>query len=146
MNALNIMTIYRLLCLGNSYVLAGLLMCSVAWVGNASAIGVEESVKTIVADDAPQLIAAFKQFHQNPELGFQEFETAAAIAEHLEKLGYPIKKGVVSEFILVHSIQNMLSLVSCLIYQETRSNPNLYLRINIDFCVYTYLPNVCICI
>jgi hippurate hydrolase len=88
------MNISRFFCPRTAYALAGLFACSLAWAGHATATGVEEPVKKIVAGDAPQLIAAFKQFHQNPELGFQEFETAAAIAAHLEKLGYPIKTGV----------------------------------------------------
>jgi hippurate hydrolase len=63
-------------------------------VAAASAGDIDDEVKYIVAGSAPQLIATFKQFHQNPELGFQEFETAATIAAHLEKLGYKVIKGV----------------------------------------------------
>ena len=68
-----------------------MLMC---WSGPASASANDVSIKTIIDSDTPHLIAAFKQFHQNPELGFQEFETAATIAAHLKKLGYPVMTGV----------------------------------------------------
>ena len=53
-----------------------------------------DTVADIVDSRASSLIKTFKQFHQNPELGFQEFETAATIASHLENLGYPLMTGV----------------------------------------------------
>ena len=56
---------------------------------------IDDAVKDIVEDSGPRLIKTFKQFHQNPELGFQEFETAATIAAHMEKLGYKVTTGVV---------------------------------------------------
>jgi hippurate hydrolase len=64
------------------------------WVAGVSAGTTDDAVKRIVAENSTQLIASFKQFHQNPELGFQEVETAATIAAHLSKLGYPVKPGV----------------------------------------------------
>ncbi|MBC7224587.1 MAG: amidohydrolase, partial [Anaerolineae bacterium] len=32
--------------------------------------------------------------HQNPELGFQEVETARLVAEHLRRLGLAVREGV----------------------------------------------------
>jgi amidohydrolase len=63
-------------------------------VATVSAGDIDDAVKNIVAGSAPELIATFKHFHQNPELGFQEFETAATIAAHLKKLGYKVTTGV----------------------------------------------------
>ena len=41
-----------------------------------------------------QLIAWRRDFHQHPELGFQENRTAARVAEVLESLGYKVRTGV----------------------------------------------------
>ena len=71
-----------------------LLVLLVSTAGNGLAAASDDPVKAIVDKNAPALIATFKQFHQNPELGFQEFETAATITAHLKKLGYPIVTGV----------------------------------------------------
>jgi amidohydrolase len=74
--------------------LTPLLILLLAWPALVPAAATNNAVKTIVDDNASALIATFKQFHQNPELGFQEFETAATIAAHLKKLGYPTMTGV----------------------------------------------------
>ena len=43
----------------------------------------------------PGVIADRRQFHENPELGFQEFETAKVVAERLQALGVEeIKTGI----------------------------------------------------
>jgi len=43
---------------------------------------------------APRIIAWRRDFHQHPELGFQEFRTAAIVAEHLRSLGLEVATGV----------------------------------------------------
>lgn len=43
---------------------------------------------------APRLIAWRRDFHQHPELGFQEFRTAAIVAEHLQSLELEVTTGV----------------------------------------------------
>ncbi len=43
---------------------------------------------------AEQLIAWRRDFHQHPELGFQETRTAARVAEELEELGYEVETGL----------------------------------------------------
>ncbi len=42
----------------------------------------------------PQMVADRRHFHQNPELAFQEFETAKLVASRLETLGYKVRTGV----------------------------------------------------
>jgi len=76
------------------HIITRLLMLLPFCVATAAAGDINDAVKNIVAGSAPELIATFKQFHQNPELGFQEFETAATIAAHFEKLGYAVTTGV----------------------------------------------------
>lgn len=41
-----------------------------------------------------QLIAWRRDFHQHPELGFEEVRTAEIVARHLEQLGLEVKRGV----------------------------------------------------
>jgi amidohydrolase len=78
----------------SKHLIAQFFLLLALWMDGVSASDIDNAVKTIVDGNAPELIATFKQFHQNPELGFQEFETAATIAAHLEKLGYPVTTGV----------------------------------------------------
>lgn len=76
------------------HIITRLLMLLSFCAAAASAADIDDAVKNVIAGNASQLIATFKQFHQNPELGFQEFETAATIAAHMEKLGYKVTTGV----------------------------------------------------
>ena len=39
------------------------------------------------------LVGIRRELHQHPELLFEEFNTSAAIREHLDKLGIPYKYG-----------------------------------------------------
>lgn len=43
---------------------------------------------------APQLVAWRRDFHQHPELGFQEVRTAGVVADHLRALGIETSTGV----------------------------------------------------
>jgi hippurate hydrolase len=45
-------------------------------------------------DLLPQLEAAYKDVHSNPELSMQEHRTAALAASHLEKVGFEVTRGV----------------------------------------------------
>ena len=47
-----------------------------------------------VAQAAPQAIGHRHRIHQNPELGYQETETAKLVAEHLRGLGLEVTTGV----------------------------------------------------
>jgi hippurate hydrolase len=42
----------------------------------------------------PDLVKAYKHFHANPELSFQELKTAALIGKELDKAGYEVTTGV----------------------------------------------------
>ena len=43
---------------------------------------------------APQLVDWRRDFHQHPELGFQEVRTAGIVARHLQALGIETRTGV----------------------------------------------------
>ena len=43
---------------------------------------------------APSMIAMRRDFHQHPEIGFEEFRTAGILADHLESLGLEVSRGV----------------------------------------------------
>ncbi|CAK7013515.1 MAG: N-acetylcysteine deacetylase [Desulfovibrio sp.] len=42
-------------------------------------------------DHSQELLSVYEQFHANPELGFQEHQTAAFLAEELRKAGYDVQ-------------------------------------------------------
>jgi metal-dependent amidase/aminoacylase/carboxypeptidase family protein len=41
-----------------------------------------------------ELVTIRKDLHSYPELGFQEFRTAAKVANYMEKLGFEVKTGI----------------------------------------------------
>ncbi|HHX71035.1 MAG TPA: amidohydrolase, partial [Gallicola sp.] len=41
-----------------------------------------------------ELIALRRDFHQHPELGFQEFRTGKIVADYLENLGIEVQRNV----------------------------------------------------
>jgi len=58
------------------------------------------SLSEDVKNDEPRLLKIFEQLHQNPELAFMEFKTAALVAEEFKAQGYTVhteiaKTGVV---------------------------------------------------
>ncbi|HLZ24889.1 MAG TPA: amidohydrolase [Ktedonobacterales bacterium] len=52
------------------------------------------TVHETAATLAEQLVADRRHFHRNPELGFQEHDTAAYVAERLTRLGVEIQTGI----------------------------------------------------
>ena len=50
-------------------------------------------LRDLVAAETPRLIADRRKFHANPELGWQEIETTAAIVEDLRSSGYEVVAG-----------------------------------------------------
>ncbi|RZI98201.1 MAG: amidohydrolase [Brevundimonas sp.] len=51
-------------------------------------------VDRAVAAETPRVVAWRRDFHANPELGFSETRTAAAVAEHLRSLGLEVRTQV----------------------------------------------------
>jgi len=47
-----------------------------------------------VAGISDQLVAARRDFHENPELSFQEHRTATVVGDRLEGLGWQVRRGV----------------------------------------------------
>lgn len=55
---------------------------------------VVEFVKEKNQEIKEEIIGIRRNIHQNPELGFQEFETAKLVADHLESLGLEVHKEI----------------------------------------------------
>lgn len=53
-----------------------------------------DELKTEVAGRTKDLVARRRHFHEQPELSFEERETAREIAAHLRELGYEVAEGV----------------------------------------------------
>jgi amidohydrolase len=53
-----------------------------------------ETLKQEAADLFPQLVAWRRDFHQHPELGFQEVRTAGIVADQLRSLGLEVNTGL----------------------------------------------------
>jgi len=57
-----------------------------------------ETICTALRDEAtaiaPQLVAWRRDFHQHPELGYQEVRTAGIVADHLRDLGLEVSTGI----------------------------------------------------
>jgi len=53
-----------------------------------------DELRDAVMEDMPGLIEIYKDLHANPELSFQEFETAAKLAERARALGFEVTEGV----------------------------------------------------
>ncbi|MCE7980745.1 MAG: amidohydrolase [Caldilinea sp. CFX5] len=51
-------------------------------------------LKSEAVDLMPQLVAWRRDFHQHPEMGFQEVRTAGIVAEHLRTLGLEVSTGI----------------------------------------------------
>jgi len=53
-----------------------------------------DDLRDDLAQDMPDLIALYQDLHANPELSFQEYQTAAKLAEHARELGFEVTEGV----------------------------------------------------
>ena len=53
-----------------------------------------ESISDLVAARAAEIINTRRQFHAIPELGFEENDTAAAIADRLKAAGLEVETGI----------------------------------------------------
>jgi len=54
----------------------------------------DDGLRAAVMEDMPGLIELYQDLHANPELSFQEFETAAKLAERARALGFEVTEGV----------------------------------------------------
>jgi amidohydrolase len=53
-----------------------------------------QTLRQRIAADSAQLAAMYKDLHQNPELGFQEWRTSGIVAKELKALGYEVITGM----------------------------------------------------
>ncbi|HAI89664.1 MAG TPA: amidohydrolase, partial [Alcanivorax sp.] len=53
-----------------------------------------QRVNQLPEAQADRLVSTFKHLHANPELGFQETETAKQVSKRLKKLGYQVHTGI----------------------------------------------------
>jgi len=67
---------------------AGLALWSTA------AMAQDDGLRAGVAEDMPELMALYRDLHANPELSFQETETAAKLAARMRALGFAVTEGV----------------------------------------------------
>lgn len=56
--------------------------------------GADDGLRAAVMEDMPGLVELYQDLHANPELSFQEFETAAKLAERARALGFEVTEGV----------------------------------------------------
>ncbi|MGB3752595.1 MAG: amidohydrolase [Parerythrobacter sp.] len=68
-------------------------LCSVAALALAPS-ALANDIREAVQADMPNLMALYRDLHANPELSFQETETAAKLAGELRKAGYSVTEGV----------------------------------------------------
>lgn len=53
-----------------------------------------DDLREAVAADLPELVTLYQELHANPELSFQEFETAKKLAARARALGFEVTEGV----------------------------------------------------
>ncbi len=70
-------------------------------LGSASAAHAEahvepggDELRAAVMEDMPGLIELYQDLHANPELSFQEFETASKLAARMREMGFEVTEGV----------------------------------------------------
>ena len=69
-------------------ILAGVASLAIATQAQA------DDLRDDLVADMPELIELYQDLHANPELSFQEFETAAKLAERARALGFEVTEGV----------------------------------------------------
>lgn len=70
------------------------LACFSALSVHAAPTDLNTRIDTLVKQDEGQMIELFKQLHRNPELAFQEKETAALVAKALKAQGFEVKTAI----------------------------------------------------
>jgi hippurate hydrolase len=64
------------------------------WAAEGPGVELAKKVGSLVDQDEKRLIETFQQLHTNPELGFQEVQTAALVAREFKRLGYETHTGI----------------------------------------------------
>ena len=64
--------------------------CALALASAAQA----DELRDAVGEDMPGLMEIYKDLHANPELSFQEFETAKKLAARVREMGFEVTEGV----------------------------------------------------
>jgi amidohydrolase len=59
-----------------------------------STLASAQDIPSLVNSELPQLVATYKQLHQNPELSHQEKQSSAVVADALRKAGYAVTEHV----------------------------------------------------
>ncbi len=77
----------------NTRLLAVLGVCLTSWAGAADPT-LREAVATKLEAQAPNLLALYQHLHAQPELSFQEEQSAARMAAELRQAGYTVTTGV----------------------------------------------------
>lgn len=67
---------------------AGALLCS------TGAVAQDDGLRAGVQEDMPELMELYRDLHANPELSFEEDETAAKLAALMRTLGFEVTEGV----------------------------------------------------
>ena len=67
---------------------AGALLCS------TGAFAQDDGLRAGVQQDMPELMELYRDLHANPELSFEEDETAAKLAARMRTLGFEVTEGV----------------------------------------------------
>ena len=70
------------------------LICGVAALAGAGSPAAANDVRDAVTQDMPELMDLYRDLHANPELSFQEVETAAKLAKRARDLGFEVTEGV----------------------------------------------------
>ncbi len=53
-----------------------------------------QDLRASLAEDMPELMALYRDLHANPELSFEEHQTAAKLAKRMRDLGFEVTEGV----------------------------------------------------
>ena len=54
----------------------------------------QKAVRERVGGELPSLLKLYQHLHANPEISFQEKETAKTLAAELEKIGFEVSTGI----------------------------------------------------
>ena len=76
-----------------SYLRTSLLAAACATIAVTSPAAAQD-LRASLNDDMPELMELYRDLHANPELSFEEHETAAKLAKRMRALGFEVTEGV----------------------------------------------------